>query len=103
MQDGLFKAVKITREQLVPGIIIRMFASDGTTHGFNDSLVFSVTDENVVLVRPYARIESGVVKVMSETFPVPTESLLKYYHGVYEGTKLARLMYGEIPSLPATL
>lgn len=87
----LFEMVKLTPENIAPGLVLRSPASDGSVHIFNDTTIEKIEGDKVFLARPYCIIKDGVLEVGCERFWAPKSTIFNAgrYHFVMEGTKPA--------------
>jgi len=85
--NKIFRTECLTRDNLRVGTVIRIPASDGSVHGFNDTVIESVDGDNVGLARPYVTQGSGSEPFHYgvERFNAPLERLLQRAVVVYEG------------------
>ena len=92
--NKLFELVPVTRENIKAGLILRSPASDGSVHVFNDTVIQSIDEKNIVhLVRPYCFIKNGVVTSNVEKVSIPVEFLVrdKRHFLVMEGSRPAQV------------
>lgn len=84
----MFRLVKLTKENIEPHLVLRVPASDGSVHIFNDAVIESIEKGMLQLVRPYAYVANGLIKAGTERFRYSVEqALMANFHIVMEGSK----------------
>jgi hypothetical protein len=87
--DGSVRSVK--REDLRPGVVLRMVHSDGTSAAFSDCVIVRVESDMIHLVRPMGWADGTV---NAERFPALTSSVLEG-GGSHDYFKTVLLSTGE--------
>lgn len=65
----------VEKTDLIPGAVLRMVFHDGNVEPFSDCVIESVSEDEVTLLRPYARVVGQSAYGKDERFNAPISRL----------------------------